>query len=129
MNTTFEEAKYIVGRVRNVKFEGFKGNPRDLEEPTWIDGVLDMTIPETVAPTGFSSCSTRGLVHASVESDEGLGPICRWKRGPNNRKHYRTAVTTVTSLELAAAQFGGRFCSVCAASLRASLRVKINELW
>ena len=131
MNTTFEKAKYIIGRVRNVKFEGYEGNPKDLEGP-WIDGILHMTIPETVAPTGFSSCSTRDthrLVHASVESDEGLGPICRWKRGPNNRKHYRSAVTTVTSLELAAAQFGGRFCSVCTASLRASLRVKIDELW
>jgi len=101
-------------------------------EGPWIDGILHMTIPETVAPTGFSSCSTRDthrLVHASVESDEGLGTICRWKRGPNNRKHYRSAVTTVTSLELAAAQFGGRFCSVCTASLRASLRVKIDALW
>ena len=131
MNTTFEDAKYIIEQVRNVKFEGYNGNPRDLEGP-WIDAILDMTIPETVAPTGFSCRPTRdthGVVHASVESDEGLGPICRWKRGPTDRKHYRAAVTTVTSLELAAAQFGGKFCSICAQSLRASLRVKINELW
>jgi hypothetical protein len=131
MNTSLDDAKDIINRVRNVKFEGYNGNPRDLEGP-WIDGILHMTIPETVAPTGFSCRLTReaeGVVHASADSEEGLGPICRWKRGPNNRKNFKAAVVTVSSLEDAAAQFGGKFCSICAQSLRASLRVKINELW
>ena len=131
MCISFDDAKYIVDQVRHVKFEGYKGSTRDLEGP-WIDAILHTTTPEAVAPTGFSCRLTRGaegLVHASVPFEDGTAPVCRWRKGPANRRTFKAAVETVGSLEEAQAQFGGKFCSSCAPLLRASLRVKIDCLW
>ena len=131
MCTSFAEAKYIVDQVRHVKFEGYHGKPRDLEGP-WIEGIMRATTPEAVAPTGFSCCLSRtaeGWAHASAPVEDGIAPICRWRKGPAHRRNFKAVVQTVSSLEEAAAQFGGKFCSSCAPLLRASLGVQINHLW
>ena len=124
-------AKHIIGQIRNVKFDGYRGSERDLEGP-WIEGILRSTTAEAVAPTGFSCCVTResqGIVHATASGEDGTGPSCRWKKGTASRRNFKATVVTVGSLKDAAAQFGGRFCAICEPLLRASLRVKIKQLW
>ena len=127
----FDLAKHIIDQVRNNKFNDYRDRDRPMEGP-WIEGILRRTTPEAVAPTGFSCRVTRGgegVVHATADGEGGTGPICRWKKGPANSRFFRATVVTVSSLEDAAAQFGGKFCTVCEPLLRASLRVKVKQLW
>ena len=56
-------------------------------------------------------------------------PICQWKKGAAGKRDFRADTITVESIEEAANQFGGRFCSNCEPLLKASLRVLVSQLW
>ena len=98
MCISFDCAKQIIDQVRNVKFKANHDNRyRPLDGP-WIDTILRSTIPEAVAPIGFSWIVTRnsvGIVHATADSEGGTGPICRWKKGPANSRLFKAEVATV----------------------------------
>lgn len=75
MCTSLKGAKHIIGQVRNVKFDGYRGSERDLEG-LWIEGILRSATTEAVAPTGFSCRVTReaqGIVHATASGENGTG--------------------------------------------------------
>ena len=75
------------------------------------------------------------VVHATASSKDGMGPICRWRKGAGKGKRAagewdcKGIIITVEDIEQAANQFGGRFCANCEPLLRASLRLQVRQLW
>jgi len=137
MGISVEEAKDIIGQIRNVSFD--KGERR--MQGAWIDSVLQEKATNVVVPTGFScrvSDSKEVLVHATTviegrTSDKELfrsvEPICRWKEGAAGKQDFKRDCITVESIEEASNQFGGRFCINCEAWLKASLSIQVERLF
>ena len=125
MGISLRKSKQIIDQTRNVKSE------RGMEVP-WIDDVLHEDMPEAPIPTGFSCRVTHPshvVVHATAAGKHGTGPLCRWKKGAAGQKTFKSCTMTVSSLEEAATEFRGKFCTTCEPLLKASLRVQIRELW
>jgi len=129
MNISFKESQKIINKARNVSFE--KGEKR--MEGAWIDCVIREGVTPTEVPTGFSCCATKRtnvLVHASIVANGATVPICRWKKGTvMEPRNFKGSTMTVESIETASNQFGGRFCGNCRQLVKASLRLRIDELF
>jgi len=137
MGISFEEAKGIIGQIRNVSFN--KGERR--MQGAWIDSVLREKVTKAVVPTGFScrvSDLKEALVHATIlvegrtpeeELFQSIEPVCRWKEGAAGKQDFKRDGITVKSIEEASNQFGGKFCVNCEVLLKASLRIQVNRLF
>ena len=121
----FEQAKNIIGQVRNVKDE------RHMEGP-WIDQVLRSGPTEIEVPTGFSCRVAKPddvIVHATTAVKGGVQPICHWKKGAIGKHEFKSDILTVDSVEKASNQFAGKFWENCQPLLRASLRMKVDRFY
>ena len=132
MGICFEESKQIINQVRNVSFEDL--HKRSKAEGPWTYQLLGSMGPttRTEVPTGYSCRVThpeRRIVHATSADMDGAWPICRMKKGTAVQRHFEDKTTTVESMEQAAFQFSGRFCSRCEPLLRATLRLQVKRLW
>ena len=131
MGISFEEAKDIIDQTRNVRFEGRHAGNRSMEGP-WIGDVLREGVTIAEVPTGFSSRTSQqqaAVVHATTSVSGGTKPICQWRRGAAGKHDLSADTVTVESIEEAANQLGGRFCSNCEPLLKASLRIRVGQLW
>ena len=87
---------------------------------------------DAVTSTGFGCKVIRPdkiIVHATASGKDGTGPICRWKKGAAGQREFKATTVIVESIEEAADQFGGKFCTNCEPLMKASLRFKASQLW
>ena len=125
MGISFEQAKSIVGQVRNVKDE------QHMEGP-WIDQMLRSSPTEAEVPTSFSCRVARPcdvIVHATTSVKGGVQPICHWRKGAIGKHEFKSNFLTVDSVEEASSQFAGKFCENCEPLLRASLRMTVDRFY
>ena len=130
MGIRFEEAQDIIDQTRHVSFG--EGEERMLGP--WIDTVLREDVHKLVVPTGFSCRASLArheevVVHATTVVEGGTEPLCRWKKGVTGRQAFKRGNVTVGSVEKAANQFGGRFCSNCESMLKASLQIQVEQFF
>jgi hypothetical protein len=132
MGITFEQAKYIIDQVRNIKNDG--GEER--MEGLWAEGILRYgdTIP--VAPTGFSCRSpiiglTRFTLHATTMVNGRALAICHAVSGATGTYDLQDGVITARSIEAAARDMGSycTFCATCKSLLKASLILRVNSIY
>jgi hypothetical protein len=127
MGISFHAAQAIIDQTRHVSFE----EDSNMLGP-WIDAVLREEVASLVVPTGFSCRDSRHgeiVVHATTVNEGSTEPICRWKKGPAGKQEFKRANVTRGSIEEAASDFGGKFCSNCEGMLKASLQVQVGRLF
>ena len=128
MDISFERAKYIISQVRNVDF---KGKSEEEMQRGW-DTILRETVSSTPSPTGFTcrnSSPGEVVVHATRMIANNLEPICRWKKGVAGKQDFKRGTITVPTIEQAANQFSGTFCTNCIPLLRASLALDVKRYY
>ena len=128
MNISLNESQRIINSVRNVNFQ-----KSDRMEGEWIECIIKEGVMPTEVPTGFSCCTARrtdDLVHATTLANGVAAPICRRKEGAvTEPQTFKGSTLTVDSIEEASNQFGGKFCGNCRQLVKASLKLKIDELF
>jgi len=96
------------------------------------DAIIREPVIVLPVPTGFS-CKTSGqsevTVHATRTIEDGLEPICQWRRGAAGGQDFRTGTMTEKTIEEAANKFGGAFCVNCTHLMRASLALEVNKFF
>ena len=130
MGISLEEAKAIINQTRNVQFDGMQAGRRSMEGP-WVEDLLREGVTMAEVPTGFScrvSHPQDVVVHATTSISGGTKPICHWKKGAAGKRDFRADTIAVESIEEAANQLSGRFCSNCEPLRKASLRVLVSQL-
>ena len=128
MDVSFGRAKYIINQARNVDF---RGKSEEEMQRGW-DNILREAVSSTPSPTGFTcrnSSPGEVVVHATRMIANNLEPICRWRRGVAGEQGFKRGTITVPTIEEAANQFSGTFCTSCTPLLRASLALDVRRYY
>ena len=123
MGISCEEAKVIINQTHNVSC----ANGEHMQG-AWIGRVLREDVTNAEVPTGFSCCVANQdniVVHATTLVDGDTVLVCSWKKGATGKHGFKGNIMTVETVEQAPSQFGGRFCVICQALSRASLRLQV----
>jgi hypothetical protein len=130
MGITFEQAMYIIGQVRNIKSD----KDEKKMEGLWADSILRGGDTNVVAPTGFSCRApitgfTRFTLHATTLVNGRALAICHGEAGATGTHDLEDGVITARSIEAAAFDMGGTFCATCKSLLKASLILRVNDIY
>ena len=98
----------------------------------WIEQLQHDIVPFAKPPSGYL-CSTtkRGLstVHAFAYRGDIPVPICEWNSGRFSNQSDKYEPRTSDDMTEARQHFGGVFCRFCEPLMKASLRIRLRELW
>ena len=132
-NISTPEAQDIIDQVRIVRFHNGDAAYRGITR-RWTNELLQDEAISARTPKGYS-CRTslmgQTIVHAVTRVRKGAVPMCRWKKqhGEATTRDDKDATKVVESIEEASTKFGGEFCGECRPLMKASLILRVRQLW